>query len=71
MLFLYNWDSLLKIGVSYLNQKTVNKPVHFSGVGHTGNLVKVYIKPSSPNTGIIFKRIDLKNNNLIYPNFEM
>ena len=56
--------------MSYLNQKTVNKPVHFSGVGlHTGNLVKICIKPSSPNTGIIFKRIDLKNNNLIYPNF--
>ena len=56
--------------MSYLNQKTVREPVHFSGVGlHTGNLVKICIKPSSPNTGIIFKRIDLKNNNLIYPNF--
>ena len=56
--------------MSYLNQKTVKQPVHFSGVGlHTGNLVKICIKPSSPNTGIIFKRIDLKNNNLIYPNF--
>ena len=56
--------------MSYLNQKTVKEPVHFSGVGlHTGNFVKICIKPSSPNTGIIFKRIDLKNNNLIYPNF--
>ena len=56
--------------MSYLNQKTVKQPVHFSGVGlHTGNLVKICIKPSSPNTGITFKRIDLKNNNLIYPNF--
>ena len=67
---MYNWDSLLKVAVSYLNQKTVKEPVHFSGVGlHTGNFVKICIKPSSPNTGIIFKRIDLKNNNLIYPNF--
>ena len=56
--------------MSYLNQKTIKEPVHFSGVGlHTGNFVKICIKPSSPNTGIIFKRIDLKNNNLIYPNF--
>ena len=56
--------------MSYLNQKTVKQPVHFNGVGlHTGNLVKICIKPSSPNTGIIFKRIDLKNNNLVYPNF--
>ena len=26
------------------------------------------IKPSSPNSGIIFKRTDLQNNNLIIPN---
>ncbi len=56
--------------MSYLNQKTVKKPVHFSGIGlHTGNFIKICIKPSSPNSGIVFKRIDLKNNNLIYPNF--
>ena len=56
--------------MSYLNQKTVKKPVHFSGIGlHTGNFIKICIKPSSPNSGIVFKRVDLKNNNLIYPNF--
>ena len=27
------------------------------------------IKPAEPNFGIVFKRVDLKNNNLIYPNF--
>ena len=27
------------------------------------------IKPASPDFGIVFKRIDLKKNNLVYPNF--
>ena len=56
--------------MSYLNQKTLKNTIQFSGVGlHTGNIVNIYIKPSAPDTGIIFKRIDLKQNNLIYPNF--
>ena len=56
--------------MSYLNQKTIKNPVSLSGIGlHSGQSVDVCIKPSGPNTGIIFKRIDLKNNNLIYPNF--
>ena len=37
---------------------------------HNGKLATLSIKPSEPNTGIVFKRIDLNNNNLIYPNFE-
>jgi len=56
--------------VSLLNQKTVKKKVSFTGIGlHSGKQVKICIKPSEPNTGIVFKRIDLKENNLIYPNF--
>ena len=27
------------------------------------------IKPAKPNTGIVFKRVDLSKNNIIYPNF--
>ena len=56
--------------MSLLNQKTIKKKVSFSGVGlHSGKIVKISIKPSEPDTGIVFKRIDLKANNLIYPNF--
>ena len=56
--------------MSLLNQKTIKKPVTFSGIGlHSGKPAKICVKPSSPDNGIIFKRIDLKNNNLIYPNF--
>ncbi len=56
--------------VSYLNQKTINSTVSFTGVGlHSGQNVNIFIKPSNPNTGIVFKRVDLKLNNIIYPNF--
>jgi len=56
--------------VSYLTQKTIKKNITFSGVAlHSGLNVKVTIKPADPNFGIVFKRIDLKNNNLVYPNF--
>ena len=56
--------------MSLLNQKTIKNSVSFSGIGlHSGKPVKICVKPSSPDTGIIFKRIDLKENNLIYPNF--
>ncbi len=56
--------------MSLLNQKTIKNSVSFSGIGlHSGKPVKICVKPSSPDTGIVFKRIDLKENNLIYPNF--
>ena len=56
--------------MSYLTQKTINNKVSFSGVAlHSGLKVNICIKPAEPNFGIIFKRIDLKNNNLVYPNF--
>ncbi len=57
--------------MSSLSQKTVKQNISFSGVGlHSGKIVKLVIKPSSPNTGIIFKRVDLNINNLVFPSFE-
>ena len=56
--------------MSLLNQKTIKKPVKFQGVGlHSGKIVNLCIKSLEPNAGIIFNRIDLENNNLVYPNF--
>jgi len=55
--------------MSILNQKTLKKKVKFEGVGlHTGQDVSITILPSRPNTGIVFKRIDIKNNNIVLPN---
>ena len=56
--------------MSYLTQKTIKKNVTFSGVAlHSGVNVNVTIKPADPNFGIVFKRVDLNSNNLVYPNF--
>ena len=56
--------------MSYLTQKTIQNKISFKGIGlHSGINVNVSIKPANPNFGIVFKRVDLKNNNLIYPNF--
>ena len=57
--------------MNLLNQKTLGSPISFSGIGlHSGKPANLTIKPSDPDTGIIFKRVDLKSDNLIYPNFE-
>ena len=56
--------------MSYLTQKTIKNNVSFNGVAlHSGVKVNVCIKPAGENTGIIFKRVDLINNNLVFPNF--
>ena len=56
--------------MSLLNQKTIKQQVELEGIGlHSGKKVKICIKPSNPNSGICFKRIDLKVNNLIFPSF--
>ena len=56
--------------MSYLTQKTIKNNVSFSGVAlHSGVNVNISIKPAEPNYGIVFKRVDLKNNNLVFPNF--
>ena len=55
--------------MSVLNQKTINKDLTFKGIGlHSGLAVTMTVKPAAPNSGIIFKRIDIKENNIIIPN---
>ena len=41
-------------------QTTISKSKSFNGIGlHSGNLIKVNLKPSKENTGIIFVRTDI------------
>ena len=55
--------------MSVLNQKTINQDISISGVGlHSGLEANLIIKPAKPNTGIIFKRIDIRDNNIVIPN---
>jgi UDP-3-O-[3-hydroxymyristoyl] N-acetylglucosamine deacetylase len=55
--------------MSALNQKTINNDITFKGVGlHSGANVTMTVKPAKPNSGILFKRVDIKENNIIIPN---
>ena len=56
--------------MSYLTQKTIKNNISFDGVAlHSGKNVNLKIIPAKPNHGIVFKRVDLKGNNLIYPSY--
>jgi len=52
-------------------QKTILKEVVFKGIGlHSGSKSEIKILPEAENYGIVFKRTDLKENNIIEANFE-
>ena len=56
--------------MSYLTQKTIKNKVSFSGVAlHSGHNVNIVIRPAEPDCGIVFKRVDVESNNILYPNF--
>ena len=51
-------------------QKTLSKNVAFEGIGlHSGKKSAVKILPSEADTGILFKRVDLSDKNLIQATF--
>ena len=52
-------------------QKTICQPIIFQGIGlHSGKSSKIAILPGSSDHGIIFKRVDLKENNIVRANYE-
>ena len=60
-----------KTSMEHIYQKTISTPISLSGVGlHSGKISKINILPGSENSGIIFKRVDLLNNNLINANYQ-
>tara|TARA_B100000427_G_C15439078_1_gene564290 strand:- start:66 stop:980 length:915 start_codon:yes stop_codon:yes gene_type:complete len=51
-----------------LNQRTVKNAVLIDGIGlHSGKKVTINILPALPNSGIQFKRLDVKENNIVIP----
>ena len=45
-----------------LQQHTLARPASFSGIGlHSGNKVAMTLLPSPPNTGVVFRRVDLES----------
>ena len=52
-------------------QKTLSAKVTFEGVGlHTGKKCKLTLLPGNEDSGIVFKRVDIKINNFIKANFK-
>ena len=52
-------------------QHTLNEPVHFEGIGlHTGKIAKVKVVPGKNDQGIIFKRTDISEKNLILAKYQ-
>mgnify|MGYP001289241123 CR=1 FL=1 len=46
-----------------MKRKTIAKEITYEGIGlHKGELIKIKLIPATKKTGIIFKRIDLKEN---------
>ena len=63
--------SSIKLGMLEIYQHTVKEKVSFSGVGlHSGKNAKVTILPGKEDQGFIFKRTDLKENNLVPATFK-
>lgn len=43
-----------------LKQRTLKHVIHATGVGlHTGDKVKITLRPAAPDTGVVFRRVDL------------
>lgn len=54
--------------VSFAKQTTLGNKVSCSGIGlHSGSQVNMVIYPSAPNTGIVFKRMDLPAKEALIP----
>ncbi len=52
-------------------QQTLDKAVSFKGIGlHSGKECQIKILPGIADSGIIFKRVDLKENNIVHANYK-
>ena len=52
-------------------QKTLSQNVVFKGIGlHSGRASTINVMPAQEGEGIVFKRIDVNENNLIKANFK-
>ena len=52
-------------------QRTISKPINFEGIGlHSGKSSKITVLPGKEDQGIVFKRIDLEQNNLIKADYQ-
>lgn len=54
-----------------LRQRTVSEEISCTGIGlHSGKKVRLTIKPSSPNSGITFERVDISPDSAVKASFD-
>ena len=71
MRIIMNFLNTITLETDLHYQNTINEKITFSGVGiHEGKAVDITLIPADPDTGIIFKRVDLTRNNLINVNYK-
>ena len=52
-------------------QKTLSNNLSFEGIGlHSGKKTNLLVKPAKEDVGIVFKRVDLDQNNLVVANYK-
>ena len=55
--------------MSVINQKTIKRDITFKGVGlHSGANVTMTVKEAKQNSGMSFKRVDIRENNIVVTN---
>lgn len=53
-------DAEVRFGIKMLRQRTLKSTIRASGVGlHSGARVTMTLRPAAPDTGIVFRRVDL------------
>ena len=61
----------ITLGMLKTFQHTLNEAVCFEGIGlHTGKIAKVKVVPGQDDQGIVFKRTDVSEKNLISAEFQ-
>ena len=62
---------MYKIPMNSVFQNTLTKPLKLEGIGlHSGEKSRITILPAEDNQGVVFKRIDIKRNNIIEANYQ-
>ena len=55
----------------HLSYKTLSNNLSFEGIGlHSGKKTNLLVKPAKEDVGIVFKRVDLDQNNLVVANYK-
>ena len=71
VVFKVSGELYINLIVNKIYQTTIAKIATFTGIGlHSGKKSEIKILPADADTGIVFKRVDLKDKNFVKANFK-